>query len=148
MKIKDEIINNYADEFLWHLMPFGSSDIMHLVEKAYSLNISADELADILFEQADNTCSNIFNEEYTTDLNALFNMYIIDRANENISEELGIDIIDEKVYFFANYLDDPLQYSNEVVKDIKQAIEDKGKDNIELNEYSKYILDIMRIEYE
>lgn len=90
MKTKDEIINNYADEFLWHLMPFGSLDIMYLARKAYELDITSEELADIL------------------------------------------------VYFFANYLDDPLQYSNEVVDILERAIEKEGKDNIVLNKYSIY----------
>ena len=148
MKTKDEITYNYANEFLWHLMPFGSLDIMHLVEKAYEFNITPRRLAGILHEQAENFDIDLFENNRTTDLNALFNVYILNQAVDNINQVLDIDLYDYDVYFFANYLDYPLRYSNEVVKDIKQAIEDKGKDNIELNEYSKYILDIMRIEYE
>ena len=148
MKTKDEIMNNYADEFLWHLMPFGSSDVMHLVRKAYELDITSEELADILYEQAENFGVNLFDNNRTTDLNALFNDYILSQASYNIEQVLDIDLYDYDVHFFANYLDDPLQYSDEVVDILEQAIEKEGKNNIVLNKYSEYILDIMGIEYE
>lgn len=148
MKTKDEIINNYTDEFLWHLMPFGSLDIMHLARKAYELDITSEELADILYEQAECFDIDLFDNNRTTDLNALFNDYVLSQASYNIEQVLDIDLYDYDVYFFANYLDDPLQYSDEVVDILERAIEREGKDNIVLNKYSEYILDIMGIEYE
>lgn len=148
MKTKDEIINNYADEFVWHLIPFGGLDVMHLVRKAYEFNITPRELAAILYEQADNFCLNMFNNECTTDLNALFNMYIIDRADENISEKLEMSIRDYDVCFFANYLDDPLQYSNEVIEDISKAIKEHEVTREDFDVYAQYVLDEMGIELE
>ena len=148
MKTKDEIVNNYADEFLWHLVPFGSLDIMHLVEKAYSLNISVDELADILYEQAENFGVNLFEDNRTTDLNALFNDYILNQAEYNINQVLDIDLYNYGVHFFANYLDDPLQYSNEVVEDIEQAIKEHEATREDFDVYAQYVLDKMGIELE
>lgn len=148
MKTKDEIVNNYADKFLWYLMPFGSSDIMHLVEKAYSLNISVSELADILYEQAQEREINLFNNDETTDLNALLNDYILGQARNDISQVLDIDLYDYNIYFFANYLDDPLQYSNEVVEDIKQAIKEHKATREDFDVYAQYVLDEMGVELE
>lgn len=148
MKTKDEIINNCADEFLWYLMPFGSLDVMHLVRKAYELNITPEQLADILYEQAEERDIDLFNNNETTDLNALLNDYILSQARNDISQVLDIDLYDYNIYFFANYLDDPLQYSNEVVEDIKQAIKESKVTRKDFDEYAQYVLDEMGIELE
>ena len=148
MKTKDEITYNYANEFLWHLMPFGSLDIMHLVEKAYEFNITPRRLADILHEQAENFDIDLFENNRTTDLNALFNDYILNQAECNINQVLDIDLYDYDVHFFANYLDDPLQYSNEVVEDIKQAIKEHEATREDFDVYAQYVLDEMGIELE
>lgn len=147
MKTKDEIINNYADEFLWHLMPFGSLDIMHLVRKAYELNIASEVLTDILYEQAEERNIKLFDEHFTTDLNALLNDYILSQARNDISQVLDIDLDDYDVYFFVNYLDDPLQYSNKLVEDIEQSIKEHEVTREDFDIYAQYILDEMGIEY-
>lgn len=146
MLTKEEIINKISDEFLWHLVPFGSMDIMHLIKKAYHLNITARELADILYEQAEEMEINLFDTDRTTDLNALFNDYILRQARSDISEVLDIDLDDYNIYFFANYLDDPLQHSNELVEDIKQAIEEHEVTRADFDEYAQYVLDEMGVE--
>lgn len=146
MLTKEEIVNKIADEFLWYLVPFGSMDIMHLIKKAYYLDISASELADILNEQAEDRGINLFDNDGTTDLNALFNDYILSMARDDIREVLDIDLHDYNVYFFANYLDDPLQYSNELVEDIKQAIEEHEVTRADFDDYAQYVLDEMEIE--
>lgn len=148
IRTKEEIINKIADDFLWYLIPFGSMDIMHLIKKAYYLDISARELADILYEQAKDRGINLFNDDGTTDLNALFNDYILRQARSDINEVLNIDLYDYNVYFFANYLDDPLQYSNELVEDIEQAIKEHEATRADFDEYAQYVLDEMRIELE
>ena len=148
MLTKEEIINKISDEFLWYLVPFGSMDIMHLIKKAYYLDISARELADILYEQAEEMGINLFDTDRTTDLNALFNDYILRQARNNISEVLGIDLYDYDVYFFANYLDDPLQYSNELVEDIEQAIKEHEATRADFDEYAQYVLDEIEIKLE
>lgn len=145
---KEEIINKIADEFLWYLVPFGSMDIMHLIKKAYYLNISARELTDILYEQAENRGINLFDNDETTDLNALFNDYILSMARNDIGEVLNIDLYDYDVYFFANYLDDPLQYSNEVVEDIERAIKEHEVTRADFDDYAQYVLDEIGIELE
>lgn len=148
MLTKEEVINKIADEFLWYLIPFGSMDIMHLIKKAYYLDISARELADILYEQAEEMGISLFDNNNTTDLNALLNDYILRQARNDIEEVLNIDLDDYNIYFFANYLDDPLQYSNELVEDIEQAIKEHKATRADFDEYAQYVLDEMRIELE
>lgn len=148
MLTKEEIINKIADEFLWHLVPFGSMNIMHLIKKAYYLNISARELSDILYEQAEEMNISLFDNNNTTDLNALFNNYILRQARSDISEVLNIDLYDYDVYFFANYLDDQLQYSNESVENIERAIKEHEATRADFDEYAQYVLDEMGIELE
>lgn len=146
MLTKEEIINKISDEFLWYLVPFGSMDIMHLIKKAYYLNISARELSDILYEQAEEMEINLFDTDRTTDLNALLNDYILRQARSDIDEVLNIDLYDYDIYFFANYLDDPLQYSNEAVEDIERAIKGHEATRADFNKYAQYVLDEMGIE--
>lgn len=146
MFTKEEIINKISDEFLWYLVPFGSMDIMHLIKKAYYLNISARELSDILYEQAEEMEINLFDTDRTTDLNALLNDYILRQARSDIDEVLNIDLYDYDIYFFANYLDDPLQYSNEAVEDIERAIKGHEATRADFDKYAQYVLDEMGIE--
>lgn len=148
MLTKEEIINKIADEFLWYLVPFGSMDIMHLIKKAHYLDISASELADILYDEAENMGINLFNDDRTTDLNALLNDYILSMARNNISEVLDIDLYDYNIYFFANYLDDPLQYPSEPVEDINQAIKEHKVTREDFDLYAQYVLDEMEIKLE
>lgn len=148
MLTKEEIINKISDEFLWCLVPFGSMDIMHLIKKAYYLNISARELSDILYEQAEEMEINLFDTDRTTDLNALLNDYILRQARSDIDEVLNIDLYDYDIYFFANYLDDPLQYSNEAVEDIERAIKGHEATRADFDKYAQYVLDEMGIELE
>lgn len=146
MLTKEEIINKISDEFLWYLVPFGSMDIMHLIKKAYYLNISARELSDILYEQAEEMEINLFDTDRTTDLNALLNDYILRQARSDIDEVLNIDLYDYDIYFSANYLDDPLQYSNEAVEDIERAIKGHEATRADFDKYAQYVLDEMGIE--
>ena len=149
MFAEEEVINKISDEFLWFLVPFGSMDIMHLIKKAYYLDLSARELADILYEQAEEMGISLFDDNKgTTDLNALFNDYILRQARNDISEVLDIDLYDYDIYFFANYLDDPLQYTDELVEDIEQAIKEHEATRADFDEYAQYVLDEMSIELE
>lgn len=148
MLMKEEIINKIADEFLWYLVPFGSMDIMHLIKKAYYLDISASELSDILYQEAEDRGISLFDNDGTTDINALLNDYILSMARDNINEVLDIDLYDYNVYFFANYLDDPLQYPSELVEDIKQAIKEHEVTKEDFDVYAQYVLDEMEIELE
>ena len=148
MLMKEEIINKIADEFLWYLVPFGSMDIIHLIKKAYYLGISASELSDILYQEAEDRGISLFDNDGTTDINALLNDYILSMARDNISDVLDIDLYDYNVYFFANYLDDPLQYPSELVEDIKQAIREHEITREDFDVYAQYVLDEMGIELE
>ena len=148
MLTKEEIINKIADEFLWYLVPFGSMDIMYLIKKAHYLDISASELADILYQEAEDRGINLFDDNGTTDLNALLNDYILSMARDDISQVLDIDLYDYNIYFFANYLDDPLQYSSELVEDIKQAIKEHEVTREDFDVYAQYVLDEMEIKLE
>ena len=148
MLTKEEIINKIADEFLWYLVPFGSMDIMHVIKKAYYLDLSASELADILYQEAEDRGINLFDNDETTDINALLNDYILSMARDNISDVLDIDLYDYNVYFFANYLDDPLQYPSELVEDIKQAIKEHEVTREDFDVYAQYVLDEMEIKLE
>ena len=148
MLTKEEIINKIADEFLWYLVPFGSMDIMHVIKKAYYLDLSASELADILYQEAEDRGTSLFDNDGTTDINALLNDYILSMARDDISDVLDIDLYDYNIYFFANYLDDPLQYPSELVEDIKQAIKEHEVTREDFDVYAQYVLDEMEIELE
>ena len=148
MLMKEEIINKIADEFLWYLVPFGSMDIMHVIKKAYYLDISASELSDILYQEAEDRGISLFDNNETTDINALLNDYILSMARDDISEVLDIDLYDYNIYFFANYLDDQLQYPSELVEDIKQAIKEHEVTREDFDVYAQYVLDEMEIELE
>ena len=145
MLMKEEVSNKIADEFLWYLVPFGSMDIMHLIKKAYYLNISASELSDILYQEAEDRGISLFDNDGTTDINALLNDYILSMARDNISDVLDIDLYDYNVFFFANYLDDPLQYPSELVEDINQAIKEHDVTRENFDMYALYVLDKMEI---
>ena len=103
MLTKEEIINKIADEFLWYLVPFGSMDIMHVIKKAYYLDLSASELADILYQEAEDRGINLFDDDKTTDINALLNDYILSMARDNIIEVLDIDLYDYNIYHKYHY---------------------------------------------
>ena len=148
MLMKEEIINKIADEFLWYLVPFGSMDIMHLIKKAYYLGMSASELSDILYQEAEDRGISLFDNDGTTDINALLNDYILRQARDDINEVLDIDLYDYNIYFFANYLDDPLQYSNGLVEDIEQAIKEHEATRADFDDYALYVLNEMEIELE
>ena len=148
MLTREEMIDRNADEFLWHLLPFGSLDIMHMMKTAYDVNISPRELADILFEQAENWGINLFDNDRTTDVNALFNDYILQKAISDIWHVLYVDLSKYDVYFFANYLDDPLQYTNEAVEEIEQAIKEKEVKKDDFDVFAQYVLGEMGIKLE
>lgn len=129
------------------LMPWGSSDVWHLVKTAEQVGVSMYELADILQHQADAFEVDLYNSNPTTDLNALFNEYIVQQASNDIESQTGINIVcDYDVMFFANYLDDPLQYSDECVEALERAIKENELTRNDFNEYSLYIFDEMGIE--
>lgn len=149
MLTKDEIISKEADEFLWYLMPFGSMDIMHMLGTAYEVNLSPMELADILYEQAESWGINLFDQERTTDVNALLNDYILQQARNEIEILLNIDIVnDYDVYYFANYLDCPLQHSTECQETIEQAIKEKELTRNDFDVYALYVLDEMGVNFD
>lgn len=148
MLTREEIIDKQADEFLWHLMPFGSLDIMHMMRTAYDVNLSPREVADILYEQAEEWGINLFDQDRTTDVNALLNDYILRQATSDIYKVLNVDLSNYDVYFFANYLDDPLQYPNEVVEDIEQAIKEQEIKKYDFDVYAQYVLSEMGINME
>lgn len=134
---KNEITSRSYDLLMCQLCPWGSSDVWHMIKSAESLDVNMYELAEILREQAESWDINLYNDNPTTDVNALFNDYILNQAASDIYDVLDIDIIDKGVYFFANYLDDPLQYSTEV----QELIEDKIKgNNLTENNFNKYAL--------
>lgn len=145
MLTREEIINRDVDEFLWYLMPFGSLDIRHMLITAYDVNISPRELADILHEQAESFGINLFDQERTTDLNALFNDYILQMARNDIENVLNIDLLDYDVYFFANYLDDPLQYPSHLAERLEEEINEKELTKDDFDVFAQYVLDEMGI---
>lgn len=147
MFTKDEIISRNADEFLWHLLPFGSLDIMHMIRTAYEVHLTPKEVADILYEQAYSLCIDLFNQDSTTDLNALLNMYILEQAKNDIYTQLNINLDKWDVYFFANYLDDPLQYPTEAAEAIQEAINEQGATQDDFNDFSLYVFDEMGIKF-
>lgn len=121
---------------------------MYMIETAYEVNLTPKELADILYEQAESLGIDLFNQDHTTDLNALLNMYISDKANSNIYEVLDISLSDYDVYFFANYLDCPLQYPFELVEELEQAIKEKEVSRDDFDIYALYVLDEMGVSFD
>lgn len=135
---------NY-DSFCRQLLPFGSMDIYHLVEKATDLDYDMSEVIDILYNQTEEFGINLFDTNKTTDINALFNDYILGQANSDIYEQTDIDLIDNNVYFFCNYLDDPLQYSSEVADELQEKIDKLELTKDDFCKVSLYILKLMGV---
>ena len=52
------------------------------------------------------------------------------------------------MYFFANYLDCPLQYSNECQEAIEGAIKEKEVTRDAFDNYALYVLDEMGVSFE
>ena len=143
----DEMTNRDYDYLMNLLCPWGSLDVWHMVKNAEACDISMNELAEILQEQADTFCVNLY--DYHTDVNALLNDYILQQARNEIDSLLEIDIQnDYDVYFFANYLDCPLQYSNECKEAIEEAIKEKEATAGDFNKYALYVLDEMGVTLE
>lgn len=116
----DEMTSKNYDLLISNLCPWGSLDVWHLVKHAESLDIQMYELAEILQDQAESFCVNLYKN--STDVNALFNDYVLNQARQNIEDNTDIDILDYDTYYFANYLDCPLQYTNECVEALEKAI--------------------------
>ena len=140
----DEMTNRDYDYLMNLLCPWGSLDVWHMVKNAEECDISMNELAEILQDQAENWGVNLYDSH--TDVNALLNNYILNEATADINAVLDIDIInDYDVYYFANYLDCPLQYSNECQEAIEEAIKEKEATRDDFNNYALYVLDEMGV---
>lgn len=143
----DEMTNRNYDYLMNLLCPWGSLDVWHMVKHAEECDISMNELSEILQDQAENFCINLYDAH--TDVNALLNDYILQQARNNIESVLDIDIVnDYDVYFFANYLDCPLQYSNECQEAIEEAIKEKEVTKDDFDNYALYVLDDMCINFD
>ena len=143
----EEQTNRDYDLLMGRLCPWGSLDVWHMVKNAEECNINMYDLADILQEQAENWCINLYDDH--TDVNALLNDYILNQARNNIEEVLNIDIVDDyDVYFFANYLDCSLQYSNECQEAIEEAIKENQVTREDFDNYALYVLDEMCINFD
>lgn len=143
----DEMTNKNYDYLMNLLCPWGSLDVWHMVKRAEACDIYMHELAEILQDQAENFCINLYDSH--TDVNALLNDYILQQARNDIESVLGIDIVnDYDVYFFANYLDCPLQYSNECQEAIEEAIKEKEVTSDDFDNYALYVLDEMGVTFE
>jgi hypothetical protein len=144
----DEITSKNYDLLMGQLCPWGPLDVWNMIKTAEEVGLNMYELAEILQNQANELCINLFDTEHTTDVNALLNDYILQQARNEIDDLLKIDICnDYDVYFFANYLDCPLQYSNECQEAIEQAIKDNELTREDFNDYTLYVLDAMNINF-
>lgn len=143
----DEMTNKNYDYLMGLLCPWGSLDVWHMIKHAEDCNISMNELAEILHEQAENWGINLYDE--LTDVNALLNNYILNEATVDINNILDIDIInDYNVYYFANYLNCPLQYSNEAREAIEEAIKEKEVTSNDFEACALYVLDEMGVTFD
>lgn len=144
--VSNDVVSKEYDLLLNCLMQWGSLDVWHMVEKAVALEVNMYDLAEILQTEAEEQYIDLYNG--STDLNALFNNYIIRMASCDILDSTDIDIdCDFGVYFFQNYLDDPLQYTKECVEVLQNTINERGLKEDDFNNYSLYILEIMGITF-
>ena len=72
----DEITSKNYDLLMCNLCPWGSLDVWHMVKTAEEVGMDMYTLAEILQEQAENWGINLYNDNPTTDVNALLNDYI------------------------------------------------------------------------
>lgn len=143
----DEMTNRDYDYLMGLLCPWGSLDVWHMVKHAENCDISMNELAEILQDQADNLGINLYNG--STDVNALLNDFILNEARNDIENQLNIDIVnDYDVYYFANYLDCPLQYSTDCQEAIEEAIKENKLTRDDFNNYALYVLDDMCVNFD
>jgi len=145
----DEMTSKNYDLLMCQLCPWGSLDVWHMIKTAEAVDMDMYTLAEVLQNQAEQWDINLYSDNPTTDINALLNDYILNQARQDIEDLTGIDIInDYDVYFFANYLDCPLQYTDEAKKAIETAIKEKQLKKDNFNNYSLYIFDEMYINFE
>lgn len=143
----DEITSRNYDSLMGLLCPWGSLDVWHMIKNAESCNISMNELSEILQDQANEWSINLYDSH--TDVNALLNDYILRQAASDIESQTDIDIINDfDIYFFANYLDCPLQYSTECQETIEQVIKEKQLTKDDFDDYALYVLDNMCINFD
>lgn len=143
-EVTENYLNNSYDEFLRQLVPFGSMDIMACIKTAATVNLSMQELSEIILQYCEDTETNLFDEN-TVDINAILNDYIIQQARQELEELIRIDIMDLDIYFFANYLDCPLQYKEEDAEKILELLQEKNTNWDDLSDCTQYLLNEMNL---
>ncbi len=143
-ELTEKQIDRAYDDFINNLIPFGSMDIRFCVQTALEVNIDMDKLVDIISDYCKETETDLFNSKNTVDIIAILNDHIIQEARNEIDEKLNIDIQNDfDTYFFSNYIDCPLQYSEECKKTIMNALKKKKIALKELSECTQYVLNEM-----
>lgn len=139
----DEMTSKNYDLLMNQLCPWGSLDVWHMIKHAEECNIDMYELAEILQDGADELGVNLYDNH--TDVNAILNDYILREARNDIENLTNIDLCDYDVYYYANYLDCPLQYPSEIVEELENAIKENELTQDDFNSYSLYVLDEMGV---
>ena len=143
--MNDEMTNKDYDYLMSLLCPWGSLDVWHMVKRAEECNLSMCDVRDILQDTAEELGINLY--DYSTDVNALLNMHILEQARQDIESNTGIDIVnDYDVYFYANYLDCPLQHSTECQEALEDVIKEKQLTEDNFNACALYVLSEMGID--
>ena len=143
--MNDEMTNKDYDYLMGLLCPWGSLDVWHMVKRAEECDLSMCDVCDILQDTAEELGINLY--DHSTDVNALLNMHILEQVRQDIENSTDIDIVnDYDVYFFANYLDCPLQYSTECKEALENVIKERQLTEDNFNACALYVLSEMGID--
>ena len=142
--MNDEMTNKDYDYLMNLLCPWGSLDVWHMVKRAEECDLTMCDVRDILQDTAEELGINLY--DHSTDVNALLNMHILEQARQDVENSTGIDIVnDYDVYFYANYLDCPLQYSTECQEALENEIKERQLTEDNFSACALYVLGEMQI---
>lgn len=155
---------NYEDlaDFLSAFAPFGSLDVKEALERGQEvLGLSAQEVGELVRERADELCYENYddvdcvamvNDEIRRSAITNFDDLVSKIDWENVSyedHENGEDELTgalDDIYFFANYIDCPLQYTNEAQEAVDffmTLVNDDLIDKDEIGNSLRFVIDEM-----
>jgi hypothetical protein len=143
-----ERIDALVKDFNRAIMPFGSHDVYVVMKWADSVNMTAEEVVDLLLEQAEDLGVNI------TKLDPCYEIleHILQMAGNYIDEIIGYDLVNDNngsIYTYGNYMDSSYNYSEKDVDDLQSKINQatqEQKDMLLTDDFVRFLFEKLEIE--
>jgi hypothetical protein len=143
-----ERIDALVKDFNRAIMPFGSRDVYVVMEWADSVNMTAEEVVDLLLEEAEDLGVNI------TKLDPCYGIleHILQMARNYIDEIIGYDLLNDNngsIYTYGNYMDSSYNYSEKDVDDLQSKINQatqEQKDMLLTDDFVRFLFEKLEIE--